>query len=224
PQLRAREPHRRGVGAARRADHHRVLRHRVPDRAQGLRRRDRGRPGELPAGARGRADRRPARIVLVVLGQCVQGSAGLHADHSGAVVALAEEPPRRGRGMTRRQVTLAAVVLFALAWPWLPDYTVTQLAMIGLYAMVAAGLVMLTGVGGMTSFGQAAFVGLGAYATSWVCTAPAAVALVGGLVGPAALPFIGLALGLAITFAVAWGLGAIDRKSTRLNSSHSQIS
>ena len=44
------------------------------------------------------------------------------------------------------------------------------------YALVALGLVLLTGVGGMTSFGQAAFVGLGAYATAWFCTAPAGAA------------------------------------------------
>ena len=31
----------------------------------------------------------------------------------------------------------------------------------------ALGLVLLTGVGGLTSFGQAAFVGIGAYATAW---------------------------------------------------------
>ena len=110
--------------------------------------------------------------------------------------------------MTRRHVTLAAVVLFALTWPWLPDYTVTQLAMIGLYAMVAAGLVMLTGVGGMTSFGQAAFVGLGAYATAWICTSAWGTATF----GTAALPWIGLALGIVLTFAVAWGLGAITLK------------
>ncbi|MFL6661729.1 MAG: ABC transporter permease subunit [Rhizobacter sp.] len=110
--------------------------------------------------------------------------------------------------MTRRRLTLAAVVLFALAWPWLPDYTVTQLAMIGLYAMVAAGLVMLTGVGGMTSFGQAAFVGLGAYATAWICTSAWGTAAF----GTAALPWIGLAIGIVLTFAVAWGLGAITLK------------
>jgi ABC-type branched-subunit amino acid transport system permease subunit len=34
------------------------------------------------------------------------------------------------------------------------------------FAMVAVGLVLLTGVGGLTSFGQAAFVGLGAYTTA----------------------------------------------------------
>ena len=41
---------------------------------------------------------------------------------------------------------------------------------IGLYALVALGLVLLTGVGGLTSFGQAAFVGLGAYTTAVLTT------------------------------------------------------
>ena len=39
-------------------------------------------------------------------------------------------------------------------------------------AMVALGLVLLTGVGGLTSFGQAAFVGLGAYTTAVLTTTP----------------------------------------------------
>ena len=42
------------------------------------------------------------------------------------------------------------------------EFHVTLLNYIGLYAIVALGLVLLTGVGGLTSFGQAAFVGLGA--------------------------------------------------------------
>jgi len=63
-------------------------------------------------------------------------------------------------------------------------------------------------VGGMTSFGQAAFVGLGAYATSWICTSAWGTAAF----GTAALPWIGLALGIVLTFAVAWGLGAITLK------------
>jgi branched-chain amino acid transport system permease protein len=37
-----------------------------------------------------------------------------------------------------------------------------------LYALVSMGLVLLTGVGGLTSFGQAAFVGIGAYTTAWL--------------------------------------------------------
>ncbi len=39
---------------------------------------------------------------------------------------------------------------------------------IGLYSIVALGLVLLTGVAGLTSFGQAAFVGLGAYTTAYL--------------------------------------------------------
>ena len=83
------------------------------------------------------------------------------------------------------------------------------LSYIGLYALVAAGLVMLTGVGGMTSFGQAAFVGLGAYATAWACTSPSAVSLLGRVIGHAALPWAGLVIGLVVTFAIAWTLGAM---------------
>ena len=42
-----------------------------------------------------------------------------------------------------------------------PEYWITLLNYIGLYSIVAIGLVLLTGIGGMTSFGQAAFVGMG---------------------------------------------------------------
>jgi branched-chain amino acid transport system permease protein len=114
--------------------------------------------------------------------------------------------------VTPRQLTLVFVVLLALAWGFLPEFTVSVLSNIGLYALVAAGLVMLTGVGGMTSFGQAAFVGMGAYATAWICTSPTAAAWLGGAVSPALLPWAGLLLGLAFTFALAWALGAVTLK------------
>ena len=48
----------------------------------------------------------------------------------------------------------------------LPDFYVTLLGYVGLAAMVALGLVLLTGISGHTSFGQATFVGLAAYATT----------------------------------------------------------
>jgi len=51
-----------------------------------------------------------------------------------------------------------------------PEYWITLLNYIGLYSIVAIGLVLLTGIGGMTSFGQAAFVGVGAYATAFLTT------------------------------------------------------
>ncbi len=111
--------------------------------------------------------------------------------------------------MTQRRLTLGAVFLLLALWGFLPEFTVTMLNYIGLYALVAVGLVMLTGVGGMTSFGQAAFVGLGAYATAWFCTAPAAESLVGLAPGSAALPWVGLLVGLVLSAAVAWLLGAV---------------
>jgi branched-chain amino acid transport system permease protein len=114
--------------------------------------------------------------------------------------------------LSQRSLTLAAVLALALAWGFLPEFTVVVVSYIGLYALVALGLCMLTGVGGMTSFGQAAFVGMGAYATAWLCTSPTAAGWLGPLAGSAWLPWLGLALGLAITFAFAWFVGAITVK------------
>ena len=109
--------------------------------------------------------------------------------------------------MKKQYLVLGFIAVLAAVWPFLPPFTVTLLSYIGLYAMVALGLVMLTGVGGMTSFGQAAFVGLGAYATAWVCTSPTAAQWLSFL--PAGLyPWVGLVLGLLVTALVAWGLGA----------------
>ncbi|MDQ0571930.1 branched-chain amino acid transport system permease protein [Variovorax paradoxus] len=125
----------------------------------------------------------------------------------------AAAPPPSGRTLvTPRQLTLGFVVLLAAAWGFLPEFTVSVLSNIGLYALVAVGLVMLTGVGGMTSFGQAAFVGVGSYATAWICTSPTAAAWMGSIVGPALLPWAGLLLGLLLTFALAWALGAVTLK------------
>lgn len=113
--------------------------------------------------------------------------------------------------MTRRHLTLLFVVALAVAWPFLSDFSTTVFSYIALYSLVAAGLVMLTGVGGMTSFGQAAFVAIGAYATAWVCTSPTTAGALAAL-PPALVPWLGLVLGLALTFLVAWSLGAITVK------------
>jgi branched-chain amino acid transport system permease protein len=69
------------------------------------------------------------------------------------------------------------VIVFALAMaaipliPGLPPFWIVLLDNIGLAALVAMGLVLLTGVGGLTSFGQAAFCGFGAYTTAVLTTA-----------------------------------------------------
>ena len=65
------------------------------------------------------------------------------------------------------------LLILALAIPLIallpvPDFWITQLNMIGMYSMTVLGLILLTGVGGLTSFGQAAFVGIGAYTTAWL--------------------------------------------------------
>ena len=70
----------------------------------------------------------------------------------------------------------------------LPDFYVTLFSYVGLAAMVAVGLVLMTGIAGQTSFGQAAFCGIAAYATAvltrtygwspWL-SLPVALALVG---------------------------------------------
>ncbi|MFG1410737.1 branched-chain amino acid ABC transporter ATP-binding protein/permease [Xanthobacter sp. VTT E-85241] len=79
----------------------------------------------------------------------------------------------------------------------LPEYYATLLIYIGLAALVCVGLVMLTGVTGATSFGQATFVGLGAYATAIATTAF-------GL-----SPWIGLIFALAITGLAAFVIALV---------------
>ncbi|HRP26923.1 MAG TPA: branched-chain amino acid ABC transporter ATP-binding protein/permease [Burkholderiaceae bacterium] len=69
----------------------------------------------------------------------------------------------------RSKFLIAFVVLLALV-PQLPvpEFWITQLNYIGLYTLVVLGLVLLTGIAGLTSFGQAAFVGLGAYSAAYL--------------------------------------------------------
>ena len=62
---------------------------------------------------------------------------------------------------------LTALVAFV---PGVPPFWISLFNLIGLASLVAIGLVILTGVGGMTSFGQAAFVGFGAYASAILTT------------------------------------------------------
>jgi branched-chain amino acid transport system permease protein len=100
--------------------------------------------------------------------------------------------------MSRARLVLGVFVAFMLAAPLLlPEFHVTLLNYIGLYSIVALGLVLLTGVGGLTSFGQAAFVGMGAYTTAYLSTAFGVS------------PWLTLIAGLALTFAVSVFLGFI---------------
>ena len=94
------------------------------------------------------------------------------------------------------------IMLLALAVPVvallpLPDFWIAQLNYIGLYALVSLGLVLLTGVGGLTSFGQAAFVGIGAYTTAWLT------------LNTGMSPWLTLFVGLALTAISALIVGLI---------------
>ena len=90
----------------------------------------------------------------------------------------------------------ALVMLLLPALP-VPDFWITQTIYIGLYALVALGLVLLTGVSGLTSFGQAAFVGVGAYTAAYMT------------VKLGASPWLALPVGVALAVVAALVLGAI---------------
>jgi branched-chain amino acid transport system permease protein len=117
----------------------------------------------------------------------------------------------------RPRLWLAALyVAGALLIPFvLSSYTLTLMGYVGMAALIALGLVILTGVGGLTSFGQAAFAGMGAYASAVLTTRfgfdpwlglLAALLASGGLallLGAATLRLPGHLLPLST---IAWGL------------------
>ena len=120
---------------------------------------------------------------------------------------------------------LPALLLCALV-PWLPVplFWINLANQIGIAAVLVAGVVVLTGVGGMTSFGQASFMGFGAYTTALLSThgvspwlaLPAALAVAAGaavLVGAVTLRLSGhyLALGtLAWSVSFYYGFANLE--------------
>src|SRR5512133_4365557 len=102
-------------------------------------------------------------------------------------------PPPALTANVRRfgRLALALAVPLVAVLP-VPDFWISQLSTIGMYALTCLGLVLLTGVGGLTSFGQAAFVGIGAYTTAWLT------------VNMGVSPWLTLLVGLAITAVSAW--------------------
>ena len=98
----------------------------------------------------------------------------------------------------RATVLLVLGAALLLAPVAAPPFWVTLLNYIGLYSIVSLGLVLLTGVAGQTSFGQAAFVGLGAYTTAYL-----------SLNHPALSPWFNLLIGIALTSVIALFLGFI---------------
>ena len=97
-----------------------------------------------------------------------------------------------------RHAALVVFLAIILAIPLAaPQFWVTLGNYIGLYSIAALGLVLLTGVAGQTSFGQAAFVGLGAYTSAYLTTKYGTS------------PWFTLVVGLAFTTLVALFLGFI---------------
>lgn len=102
--------------------------------------------------------------------------------------------------MTRAQlaiVKIVAVLALAAAPFLLSPFSITLLNYVGIYSLVAVGLVLLTGIVGIISFGQAAFIGIAAYATAWVSA----------INGQS--PWLGLALAIVLTCTVAAVLGLV---------------
>lgn len=93
-------------------------------------------------------------------------------------------------------LALMAAIVLGAALP-LPAFWLTQANYIGIAALATLGLTLLTGVVGLTSFGQAAFVGIGAY-TSALLTVHWQVS-----------PWLALLAAVTVTMAAAGLIGAI---------------
>jgi ABC-type branched-subunit amino acid transport system permease subunit len=114
------------------------------------------------------------------------------------------------------------VVVLALVPVVAGSFTVSLLNDIGIGALVALGLVLLTGVGGATSFGQAAFVGIAAYATAWLTTTHGMSPWIGLLFALLLTGAVGArhrhahaAAGRALSAAEHHRLGPVDRDAVR---------
>src|SRR5690349_19138989 len=135
----------------------------------------------------------------------MRGGDAMSLDAAGTPEPMPSVTPRLGMrhaggtaSTTRRRIVLGIVVAALAAAPlFTGSFTVSLLNDIGIGALVALGLVLLTGVGGATSFGQAAFVGIAAYATAWLTTTQ-------GL-----SPWLGLVFALALTGLSALAIGML---------------
>ena len=100
--------------------------------------------------------------------------------------------------MIPARAALATFIAFIAVAPFiLPEFHVALLNYIALATMVSLGLVLLTGIAGVMSFGQQVFAGIAAYTTAVITTK------YGGS------PWLALIVGLALVALVALFLGAI---------------
>ena len=118
--------------------------------------------------------------------------------------------------MRRERIALGVLALVIGALPFFVStaYAFNVLNIIGLYAIVTLGLILL-GCSGQVSLGQAAFYGLGAYAsallsrdlgwTPWI-TIPLAIAAVAGVAYLVGLPTLRLADHFFVLATVGFGI------------------
>ena len=102
---------------------------------------------------------------------------------------------------SRTLVFVVPAILICAALPAiLSEFQATLVSFVGIAAIAALGLVLLTGISGQTSFGQATFVGLAAYTTAYLSR-------YGGWPSLAGLP-----AGIALTVGAAFLLGLITSR------------
>jgi branched-chain amino acid transport system permease protein len=119
----------------------------------------------------------------------------------------------------KHSINPAALLTLPLVLPWVPGipaFVFTLLDTMSIAAIVALGLVVLTGIAGMTSFAQASFLGVGAYATAlltvsagispWLALTAAMIAsgVAATAIGVITLRLSGHYLALAT---IAWSVG-----------------
>ena len=112
-------------------------------------------------------------FALIIPALVVRSLMTRHVDEDeerGGDPAAADDDPtlEARRTLIRRLVTPLLVFAVAVAPLVLSEYQIVLLDYVGLAAIVVLGLVLLTGIAGLTSFGQAAFVGVGAYVTGYL--------------------------------------------------------
>ena len=100
-----------------------------------------------------------------------------------------------------RYIRGGLLALFLLGMVLLPllasPFTLRLANVIGMYALVAMGLVLLTGYAGLASLGQAAFMGTGAYTA----------AIVASRYG--VNPWLALVVGIVLSVIIAWLIGLV---------------
>jgi len=154
-------------------------------------------------------------VVLAVRPHGLFGKPASHAPH-----AVEIQPPQT-LGMSGK-IAGTGLICVLLLLPWIADsFTVILAGEIMIVALYAAGLQFMMGVGGLISFGHAAFFGLGAYGAalmvkmfSWdmgaaLLAAPVAAAVGAGIIGWFAIRLSGVYLAM-LTLAAAqilWSAG-----------------